>query len=246
MGGALQAAYQWMVHTGLLLFFAAGTNAGALAFDGELKTGIPQHLPGLTLVTGELVYNNQMAWYAHIHQCVRGRLGLPTPYQIYPTPRLIAMAVKGELDVIFPLGFSRIRDRQLTRSASFTTVADHFVFIDPPGAFTDTTLIVAARLGTPQASYLKRQGYTNLVLLEDYARFGELLERGRIDMAAVPHIALDTIKQSLASPSSRLRSHIYTTRGVGYYFAPHVTEAQRAVMNRQIRYCVEELPEPPG
>lgn len=206
----------------------------ALGHAMVLRAGVPETLPGAELENGNLKLPGASG---SVLPCIAKAFGVPLRWGSYPTLRLFKMIEHGELDLLYPMGFNAERDLSFQRSEIVLQSRDVWVFKDVRPRLEDKAqLLVAAKLGSPQADYLAGQGYQHVSLVPSYESLPRMLEAGRVQAIAVPGEGWDRVAQTLTWKAS---TETYLTREVGFYFSKAADPNWVARLNQAIKSCRE-------
>lgn len=205
---------------------------GAQAQAQTLRGGVPEKLPGITFENGTLADNSRDG---RILKCVTQATDLNLVWVNYPTARLLKMAAAGDLDMVYPMGFNAERDQSLLRSAYTLKARDFWVFQGSrPNLEDKNTILVAAKLASPQQDFLQQNQYKNISLPNSYESLFKMVETGRIAAIAVPEPVFMDMKPRLTWVPM---VETYVERDVGFYFSKTLTPEVVERLNRAIPGC---------
>jgi ABC-type amino acid transport substrate-binding protein len=214
------------------LFLAVWLVTG-LALGQPLKGGIPATLPSLYVTSqGRLAGAHGDVEFIG---CFVKRLQQNIHWQSYPTARLIEETKNNKIDIIFPMGFTTERRALLIESQPVQVIEDYWVYKDEISDTTNKHLRLGVKLGSPQDSYLQRQGYQNILRHNDYAGLFKMLLVNRVEMVALPDVVYNSL---IASAENRALKHTaYLKRGYGFYLKPAATDAFLQSVNDSTVKC---------
>ena len=182
----------------------------------ELRAGVPEGLPGITVVEGKFVSE---LLHGEILNCVLAKTGLKMHWRAYPTKRLLEMLEWGDLDVIYPMGFSVERSLTMQPSSPAITLSDYWIYRGNTPDFSDkANLRVGAKDGSPQHKWLSDQNYQQIKLPQQYSSLLPMLEAGRIDAVLLPAPGSDikSLKQ-YGRMRPDYKTVLQSERNVGFY-----------------------------
>ena len=197
-----------------------------------LKGGIPATLPSL--------YIDQQGLVAGDHgdveflTCFAKQLQQPIRWKSYPTARLIEETHNNKIDIIFPMGFTQERRALLIESQAVQEIEDYWVYKSALPDTSNKKISLGVKLGSPQDSYVQRQGFKNILRHNDYSGLFNMLLVGRVAVVALP----DVVYKSLISRTddSTIKFTPYLKRGYGFYLKPQssakfIRSANQATLN---------------
>jgi len=209
------------------LFVAVLLVQGAGLWAQTLRAGTVEGLPGFNIENGTLTTPSP---YPEFIAALEKDTGAKLVWSAYPTIRLLELAKRGELDLIYPMGFTADRDAALKRSVpTEPPTHDYFAYLAKPTNVADTRLTVGCKAGSPQESWLKAKGY-KVQPVNNYRSLMQMLLVGRLPMAVFPEIGFDELASTIGR--GKILHEVSTTRNAGFYYSPKF--AMAAVFDKAI------------
>lgn len=232
-----------VMHLLLLLCFLTLSTSTA-ANPQPLRGGVVQTFPGITVVDGKV--QPEMAYgHAEIISCIETQLNVEITWQSLPTDRLLKLTQENQLDLIYPMGFTAVRDGYLQASIWLTKDDDYFVF--KANVLTEDALqqehaksrTIGVKRGSPQLHFLQSNHYLHIHQVYEYPQLLPLLKMDRVELLAVPQPMAEQLQFEMQADTKEynLQLYNYYTRDAGFYVSPDFAQANLKNLNEAVVSC---------
>jgi ABC-type amino acid transport substrate-binding protein len=214
--------------------FAISSCHVALATDtpSKLLVGIPSGLPGYEIANNNKLNIND-PFKRNVTDCIETRLKSTFVWMAYPTKRVIQMLQMGDIDMVFPMGFTEERASALLQSNLTWQNPDVFVSLRPI-EHGDKGLRLAARLGSPQHTDYISDGYASVVGAYSYEDLPKMLAKGTVDAVVVPRSVYAEQRDTWPAKTLTLAGR---QRSSGFYLQKNDPKKLLKHLNESITYC---------
>jgi hypothetical protein len=213
--------------------FTLQTAVGATSPQSLLRVGTPTGLPGFALMPDGRLRSTD-PYRQRLTDCIERKMNVKFEWVALPTKRALGMLVSNELDLTYPMGFSKERSATLLASLATWENPDYLVSMHPID-MNNKAIRAAARIGSPQHTDYIDDGFVNFTPTYTYEELGKLLARDAIDVAIVNKSIYFDMKNDWTvghlATEGRLRSS-------GFYLNKDDPKHLRKILNASITKCV--------
>jgi ABC-type amino acid transport substrate-binding protein len=217
-----------------LFWIALVASPATWAAATPLVVGIPEGLPGYELVDGNHLKISD-PYKRKVTKCIAGRLNATFVWKAYPTKRVIQMLQSRDVDMVYPMGFTKERSASMLQSSVTWQNPDVIVSLRPVDLH-QKNMRVAARLGSPQQTDYLADGYSNMTPAYAYEDLARLLANGSVDMVVVPQSVFSDQK-ALWPPNVVVTAG--KPRSSGFYLNNDDPKGLLKPLNESIAQCTD-------
>ncbi len=171
--------------------------------------------------------------YGRLAQCISSKSSLHFEWNIHPTQRLLNMIYINKIDMIYPMGFTKQRNKIATPSKSLYFSQDIWVYTGTKPNFKNLNLSIAVKSASPQETSAKEMGYKNVVTL-GYNSMLKMLKANRVRAVILPV----RLFNELNNGDSNYFTENLLKRHVGFYLSKDFAKENLAAINQAIDDCL--------
>ena len=229
--------YGYVKHLCVVAFASFTCHAALSAINTtRMLVGIPSGLPGYEILDNNKLNIND-PFKRSLTECIETRLKVTFVWMAYPTKRVIQMLQMGEVDMIYPMGFTEERAAAMLQSNLTWQNPDVLVSLRPI-ELGDKQLRLAARLGSPQHTDYGADGYASLLGTYAYEDLPKMLSRGAVDAVIVPRSVYADQKDAWPAKTLTL---VGRQRSSGFYLQKNDPKGILKNLNESIAHCTASI-----